>query len=60
MTASGTKNIKDTDKWGALGVKGKKGDTLKFNLTFELGGGSSSYVILFVSPFLSSFMNSLM
>jgi len=37
-----TKNIKDTDKWGALGVKGKRGDTLKFNLTFELPGSSTS------------------
>jgi len=39
-----SKNIKDTDKWGVLGVKGKKGDTVKFNVTFELAGsgGSSS------------------
>jgi len=42
QTGNTTKNIKDTDKWGVLGVKGKKGDTLKFNITFELGGGSAS------------------
>jgi hypothetical protein len=41
-TGNTTKNIKDTDKWNALGVKGKKGDTLKYNIIFELGGGSSS------------------
>jgi len=35
----GAKNIRDTDKWGALGIKGKKGDTVKFNVIFELGGG---------------------
>jgi len=40
----GTKNIKDTDKWGALGIKGKKGDTVKFNVTFELGGGAGDAV----------------
>jgi len=43
----GSKNIKDIDKWGALGVKGKRGETLKWDVTFELGGaggvsGSSS------------------
>jgi len=37
----GSKTIKDTDKWGAIGIKGKKGDTLKFNVVFELAGGSS-------------------
>jgi len=40
----GTKNIKDTDKWGALGIKGKKGDTVKFSVTFELGGGGGDAV----------------
>jgi hypothetical protein len=35
----GSKNIRDTDKWGVLGIKGKKGDTVKFNVVFELGGG---------------------
>jgi hypothetical protein len=40
-----SKNIKDTDKLGALGVKGKKGDTVKYQFQFELppvGGASSS------------------
>jgi len=37
-----TKNIKDTDKWGVLGVKGKKGDTVKFNVTFELAASGAS------------------
>jgi len=35
---SGPKTIKDTDKFAALGVKGKRGETLKFNVTFELAG----------------------
>jgi len=43
--ASGTKTIKDTDKLAAQGVKGKRGETLKYNLTFELqaiGGASAA------------------
>ncbi len=35
---AGNKNIKDTDKFGALGLKGKKGDTVKYSFTFELPG----------------------
>jgi len=45
VAASGTKTIKDLDKMGALGVKGKKGDTLKFTFNFELaplGGAAGS------------------
>jgi len=44
-TFGGSKTIKDLDKMGALGVKGKKGDTLKFAFTFELaplGGAAGS------------------
>jgi len=40
----GTKSIKDTDKWGVLGIKGKKGDTVKFSVTFELGGSGGDSV----------------
>jgi len=36
IAASGTKNVKDQDKMGALGIKGKKGDTVKFSFTFEI------------------------
>jgi len=39
---SGAKNIKDTDKWAALGVKGKRGETLKFSVTFELAGATNA------------------
>jgi len=35
-TGASTKNIKDLDKMGPLGIKGKKGDTVKFQFTFEL------------------------
>jgi hypothetical protein len=42
--ATGNKNLKDTDKLAALGVKGKRGDTLKYQLAFELAstGGSDA------------------
>jgi len=39
---SGSKNIKDTDKLAAQGVKGKKGDTLKFSLVWELAASGNA------------------
>jgi hypothetical protein len=42
QTGNTSKNIRDNEKWGALGVKGKRGETLKWSGTFELGGGASS------------------
>jgi len=51
-SSSGSKNVKDSDKFGALGVKGKKGDTLKFNFTFELGpiGGAAGAAAAVAAP----------
>lgn len=47
VAASGSKNVKDQDKMGALGVKGKKGDTLKFTFHSELAavGGVASTAV---------------
>jgi len=38
----GSKNIKDADKLGALGVKGKKGDTVKYNFSFEIASAGGA------------------
>jgi len=42
-TGASSKNIKDSDKMGPLGIKGKKGDRVSFQFTFELAaiGGAS-------------------
>jgi len=51
--SSGTKNIKDTDKLGALGLKGKKGDTIKYTFTFELapaGGAAGAAASANIAP----------